>query len=442
MSATVVAGVAFVAPLVIKLARLPLPAIVLQLLLGIAVGPQVLNWAKVDEPVSVLSLIGLQFLLLLAGLEIDFDHLRGTVLRSSGIAFALSLALAFGIGQALATLGLVHSGTFLAVILSATSLGIVVPVLEDARQTRTSFGQLVVAGGSIAEVIPIMLLSLLFSRRSDGIGSQIVLLVAFALFVGAVGLAIVGFERWKRVSQAVLALQATTAEIRVRGAFLLVMLFAALATKFGLEAILGAFLAGATLKLVDRDVMSTHPLLYTKLHATGFGVFIPYFFVATGMKLDVRTLVGSGAILARVPMFLAAILLVRATPALMYRKLVPSRRHVVAAGLLQATSLSIPIVAGQVGVDLGLLRPDNYVALVAAGVLSVILFPLLASILLDSPSNSPAPKDLALPLHSTEATRHHQRHDDLPQEGRPMQSTTPKDSGTNAIAPSKRSETL
>jgi Kef-type K+ transport system membrane component KefB len=429
MSATIVAAIALVAPLVIKLARIPLPAIVLQLLLGIAIGPQVLHWANVDEAVSVLSLIGLQFLLLLAGLEIAFDHLRGAVLRSTGIAFALSLTLAFGIGQALAALSLVNSGPFIAVVLSATSLGIIVPVLEDAQQAKTSFGQLVVAGGSIAEVIPIVLLSLLFSRRSGGIGSQLVLLIAFALFVGAVAIAIVGFERWKRVRQAVLSLHATTAEIRVRGAFLLVMLFAALATKFGLEAILGAFLAGATLKLVDRDMMSTHPLLYTKLHAAGFGVFIPYFFVATGMKLDVRTLVGSGSILARVPMFLAAILLVRATPALMYRKLVASPKHIAAAGLLQATSLSIPIVAGQVGVDLGLLRPDNYVALVAAGVLSVILFPLLASVLLGSPSKSPAPEASAdQPAPRGEV-------------GVPMQSITLKQGRITAPVPPQRLET-
>jgi Kef-type K+ transport system membrane component KefB len=397
-SASIVAAVALAAPLVTALARIRLPAIVLEILLGIAVGPQGLAWAKADEPVAVLALIGLGFLLLLAGLEIDFDRLRGTVLRTAGLAFAVSIVLALGVGEALASLSLVSSATLVAVILSATSLGIVVPVLEDSGQATTGFGQLVIAGGSLAEVIPIVLLSLLFSRQSAGTGSQLVLLVAFALFVLAVVLAILGIEKSRHVSRAVLRLQDTTAEIRVRGAFLLLMLFAALATKFGLEAILGAFLAGATLKLVDRDTMSTHLLLHTKLQAIGFGVFVPYFFVATGMKLDVRALFSSGSTLARVPIFLVAILFVRAVPAFVYRHLIHGRRRVVAAGLLQATSLSIPIVGGQLGVDLGLLRPDNYVALVAAGLLSVILFPVLAAVLLGSNSDVADAAPLAAPL--------------------------------------------
>ena len=381
-STTIVAGVAVLAPLAVGLTRARLPPIVLEILLGVLVGPQVLGWARVDQPVAVLALIGLAFLLLLAGLEIDFDRLKGRVLGVTAAGFALSFLLAVSVGVLLGAGGLVRSPLLIAVILSATSLGIILPALEDAGQASTAFGQVVIAGASLAEVIPIVLLSLLFSERSSGIWSHLALLIAFLVFVVAVGAAIFGLEHSRRLSETLLSLQDTTAEIRVRSAFLLLMLFAAVASRFGLEAILGAFLAGATLKLVDRDRMMTHTLLHTKLKAAGFGVFVPFFFVSTGMRLDIRSLVTSGSTLAHVPIFLAAILVVRAVPAVLYRSLAGGRRQLVAAGLLQATSLSIPVVAGQIGVDLGLIRPENYVALVAAGLLSVILFPLIALALL------------------------------------------------------------
>ncbi len=175
-----------------------------------------------------------------------------------------------------------------------------------------------------------------------------------------------------------MSLQETTAEIRVRGAVALLMLFAALATAFGLEAILGAFLAGATLRLLDRDRAMTHSGFHQKLQAVGFGAFIPFFFVSTGMNLDVHSLIADPTTAAKVPIFLVGLLVTRAVPALLYAPLAEHRGQVLAAGLLQATSLSIPVVAGAIGVQLGVIRPDTYVALVAAGLLSVVLFPLLA----------------------------------------------------------------
>jgi len=204
----------------------------------------------------------------------------------------------------------------------------------------------------------------------------------------AAGLLIAGFERSRRISRALLALQDTTAEVRVRGAVALLMVFAAVATAFGLEAILGAFLAGATIRLLDRDEAMTHEKFRTKLQAVGFGAFVPFFFVSTGMGLDVRSL-ASPAVLARVPVFLAALLLVRAVPAVLYAPLAARRAQLAAAGLLQATSLSIPIVAGAIGTGLGLIRPENYVALVAAGLLSVVLFPVAALPLLGTPAKEP-----------------------------------------------------
>jgi len=381
-SVAVVAAVAVVAPLVIGFTGLRLPAIVLEILLGIVVGPQLLGWASNDEPVQVLSLIGLAFLLLLAGLEIDFDRLRGRLLRLTSLGYVVSFGIALLIGLALKAGDLVRSPLLVAIILSATGLGVILPILKDAGETSTPFGRVVIAGASIAEVAPIVLLSLFFSGKSGGVGAKVALLVAFAVFVIAVGLVVFGLERSARVSMVLLKLQDTTAEIRVRCAFLLLTLFVVLATKFGLEAILGAFLAGATLKLVDRDEGMTHAFFHKKLEAVGFGVFVPFFFVSTGIKLDVTSLFHSSSALARVPIFLAALLVARGVPALLYRPLAERGTQLIAGGLLQATSLSLPVVAGQIGVDLGLIRPTNYVALVAAGLLSVVIFPLVALTLL------------------------------------------------------------
>src|SRR5437773_7850470 len=186
-SVAVIAVVALLAPLTVAFTGLRLPAIVVEILLGIVVGPQVLGWASNDEPVQVLSLIGLAFLLLLAGLEIDFDRLRGRLLRITALGYAVSFGLALVVGFGLRAGDLVRSPLLVAIILSATGLGIILPILKDARQTATPFGQVIVAGASIAEVAPIVLLSLFFSGKSGGIGAKLVLLIGFALFVLAIG---------------------------------------------------------------------------------------------------------------------------------------------------------------------------------------------------------------------------------------------------------------
>jgi Kef-type K+ transport system membrane component KefB len=380
-----VALVAFLVPLVVRLLRLPVPEVVLEIVLGILVGPQVLGWVLPDEPVQVFALVGLAFLLFLAGIEIDPAQLRGRLLRVTLGAYAVSFALALALGRAAQQAGLVRSPVLVAVILSATSLGIVVPILDNAGLLGPPLGPVVVAGASLAEVVPVVLVSILLSSHAGGLGAKLVLLAAFLLAVVAAVAAVRGAERSARLTRALLQLQDTTAQVRVRGALALLLLFAAAASAFGLEAILGAFLAGVALRLLDRDQQMTHAELPRKLRAVGFGVFVPFFFVSTGTAIDVQALVTRPAELVKVPLFVLALLLVRGVPALLYRSLLVRPRAVAAAGLLQATSLSLPVVAGAIGVDLGLLRPGTYAALVAAGLISVVLFPALALVLLRSP---------------------------------------------------------
>jgi Kef-type K+ transport system membrane component KefB len=371
----IVVAAGFAAPLALGLVpRLRLPSAVVELLLGIALGPAMLGWVEIDEPVRVISVLGLAVLLFLAGLEIEFERLRGSALRVAVTSYVVSFAVALVAGLALDAAGLVRSPVFVAVLLSATSLGVLIPVLKDADRIQSTFGQLVIAAASIADFAAVILLSLFFSTEAKGTATQAVLLGSLVIVALVVGLAVAGLEHSTRVRDTLLRLQDTTAQIRVRGAFVLLVGFAALATELGLEIILGAFLAGALLTLVDRDEAMTHPQFRRKLEAVGFGVFIPVFFVSSGVAYDLDALTESASTLVRVPVFLLALVLARGLPALLYRRLI-STREMVVAGLMQATSLPFIVAGTAIGKELGVVSDASAAALVAAGLISVLVFP-------------------------------------------------------------------
>src|ERR671929_188461 len=281
----IVSVVAFAAPFVLGLfPRLRLPSVVLEIVAGIVIGPSVLGIVDADEAVAVIALMGLTFVLFLAGLEIDLRRLRGPVLRLTALAFAASFGVGIAVSLGLKAAGLVDTPLLVAIILCATSL---------------------------------------------------------ALLVG----------------------------------------FAAIAQQLGLEAILGAFIAGAVISLVDADRVMTHPDFRRKLEAIGFGFFIPVFFVTSGVRFDLDALTASASNLAMVPVFLAALLVVRGLPAVVYRRVLDGR-HTAIAGIMQATSLPFIVAATAIGMDLGLIDAAASAALIGAGLLSVLIFPLAGLLLL------------------------------------------------------------
>ncbi len=392
----VVLAVAFLVPLGLGLApRIKVPSAALEILAGIIVGPGVLGWVEDDLAVSILALLGLGFLLLLSGLEIDLDRLRGPIGTRAALGFGLTLALGLAVGLGANAVDLTRSPLLIAVLLSATSLGVVVAVLKDAGEANSPTGQLVLAGSSIADLGAVVLLSLLFSGEDSTAGAKVVLLGAFVAFILVVALVVLGAERSSPISMALQRLQDTTAQIRVRGAVLLLIVFVTVAEHVGLEAILGAFVAGMLLGVLDRDTAMSHPQLGVKLEAIGFGFLIPVYFVTSGIRFDLDALTSDGSVLARVPLFLVALLVVRGVPALLYRSLVGTRRAL-AAGLLQATSLPFIVAGTQIGHELGLITAANGAALVAAGLVSVLVFPLVAGGLLRVPAASEgmAPSDI------------------------------------------------
>jgi Kef-type K+ transport system membrane component KefB len=393
----IVVAVGFAAPLVLGFApAVRVPSIVLEIVAGIVIGPSVLGWVHVDDPVAVLSVIGLGYLLFLAGLEVEFDKLRGRVLRLASLGFAVSFALAIVVGLLLKAGGFASQPLFVAIVLSATSLGVLIPVLRDAGESGTRFGQLVIAGGTIADFATVILLSLFFSRESGSTASKVILLVGLFVVAVLVALAIAGVEHSMRLGATLRRLQDTTAQIRVRGAFVLLIGLVALANKLGLEVILGAFIAGAILTLIDRDEAMTHPDFRRKLDAAGFGIFIPIFFVTTGVKYDLNALTHQASTLAHVPIFLAALLIVRGLPALLYRPLIPRERLPVAV-LMQATSLPFIVAATQIGLTLHVVSAANAAALIAAGLLSVVAFPALSLVLLKRGTREGVPAGAPVP---------------------------------------------
>jgi Kef-type K+ transport system membrane component KefB len=204
----IIVAVGFVAPLALGFApAIRLPSVVVEIVAGIVVGPAVLGWVSVDEPVRVFATVGLAYLLFLGGLEVDFDRRRGHILRVALIGFAVSLAIAIVVGLLLKAGGFVSQPLFVAIVLSATSLGVLVPVLKDAGEIESTFGQLIVASATIADFATVILLSLFFSREAGSTASRAILLGGLVVVAVLVALAIAGIEHSHRLSDVLRRLQ-------------------------------------------------------------------------------------------------------------------------------------------------------------------------------------------------------------------------------------------
>jgi Kef-type K+ transport system membrane component KefB len=377
----IVMAVAFAAPFLLGLfPRVRLPSVVFEIVAGIVIGPSVLGWVEVDETISVLALMGLAILLFLAGLEIDFGRLHGRLLSLALVGWALSFAIALAVALLLQAIDLVQTPLLVAIILCATSLGVIIPVLKDVGELESKFGQLILAAASIADFGAVILLSFFFSGEG-GPGSTAILLTAFVGLLAVTFFVVREAERSRRIGDDLLRLQDSSAQIRVRAAMLLMVAFVALAEALGLEVILGSFAAGALLALLDQDRRMTHANFRTKLEAIGFGLFIPVFFVTSGVRFDLSALLDDPSNLAMVPIFLAALLAVRGLPAITYRGFVGRRRAAI-AGVLQATSLPFIVAATAIGQGLDLMDAAEASALIAAGLLSVLIFPVTGLTLL------------------------------------------------------------
>jgi Kef-type K+ transport system membrane component KefB len=389
--------IALLAPLgAALLPALRVPAVVLEIVFGIVVGPHGLRWLEPDLAVQVVALLGLAMLLFLAGLEVDVRAWRGSLVGLILLGYACSLGIGYVAGWALGPLGWVSDPGLLAVTLSATSLGLVVAVLKDGGLLATPLARTTIAAASLADFAAVLLLSILFSTDGRSAASKLELLALFAALVTLVVLAAALSGRNMRLSAAVVKLQDGTAAIRVRAAVLLMVAFVVLAQRVGLESILGAFLAGAAVAALDRGSTS-HPHFRLKLESLGYGFLIPVFFISSGMRLDVLGLFAAPRDALRVPLFAVALLAARALPAVFFRRRLGWARTG-ALGLLLATSLPFIVTATQIGMLTGRIAEATGTALVCAGLVSVLVFPAVAVSLArrseqDQPEPEPALRD-------------------------------------------------
>jgi Kef-type K+ transport system membrane component KefB len=372
-SLLVVAAVAVAAPIVADyLPRVRVPVVVLELVLGIVVGPQVLELAKTGGIVDTLATFGLAFLFFLAGLEINFDRVRGRPLELGTVGWLASATLGFGIAAILQSEGKVISTLVIGLCLVTTSLGTLVPILKDAGLLETRFGTYVVGVGTIGEFGPIILVSLLLGV--DRAGKAALLLGVFtAIALAAAVLAL----RW-RPTRIILLIERTmrqSAQLAVRLSWLVLVLLLYITARFGLDVILGAFAAGLVVGLVAQGHLGDP--LRTRLDAIGYGVFVPIFFVTSGMKLDVDALFEYASTAVRLPVFLVLFLLVRGLPALLYSRDLP-RSDLLPLGLLSATALPLIVAVTAIALDTDRIKPENAAALIGAGMLSVLIFPMAA----------------------------------------------------------------
>jgi Kef-type K+ transport system membrane component KefB len=367
----VIAAVAAVAALTVALlpGRVAPPVVVLELLLGIAVGPQVLDLAQNDDFTAFFGNLGLGMLFFFAGYELDFDRLRGRPLALAGAGWALSLALAYGIGGALAAAGIVLSLLYTGSAMATTAIGTLIPILRDAGELRTKFGTYLLGAGAAGEFGPILLVTLVLSTTQP-LHEALILLsfIALAAIVAVISVRSAG-KGWPLLESTLEA----SGQAAIRLLVVLVFGLVALASTLGLDILLGGFVAGIVTRLAlrGREV----EVLESKLTAIGFGFLIPFFFVTSGMDFDLDSLLSSAGALLKVPMFLALFLVVRGVPALLLYRGVLAARERTALAFFSATELPLVVAITTIATDGGHMRSSTAAALVGAAILSTLIYP-------------------------------------------------------------------
>ena len=353
------------------------PSVVLEILLGIVFGPALLGWVVDDDVVSALSEIGLAFLMFLAGYELEFARVKGEPLRTAALSWLVSLALGVVAGLALAdAAGNSAAGLVVGLALTTTALGTILPMLRDAGETGTPFGSRVLAVGSVGEFGPIVAIAFLLS--GDRPWHVTALLLAFAA-VAALAAVLATRPRHPVLARVLSATLHSSAQLGVRISVLAVVGMLALATALGLDPVLGAFSAGIVVRLfLQASEPEEVEEVMSRVESIGFGFFIPLFFVVSGVRFDLVSLVEDPSRWLVVPLGLLLFLVVRGLPTLVaHRRLLPppDRR---ALALYAATALPLVVVITSIGVDSHDLSSATAAALVAAGMLSVLVFPLVA----------------------------------------------------------------
>jgi Kef-type K+ transport system membrane component KefB len=393
----VVIAAAVAAPL---LAEIPIgvrvPVLVLEVVLGILIGPHVLGLVQPDEIattqligfLSTMQIVGTAAVLFMAGMEIDFAEIRGRPLSLALRGWVASVGLAFLAVALLHVIPGVLAPMMVVIALATTGLGALLPILRDGGRLSSPFGRQLLAAGTIGEVGPIIAVSLALSERYSSL-QEFGFLVALLALVGLA--AAVGIRaRPPKVLALLSRLMETSTQLPVRLALLVLAGFVVVSLEFGFEGILGAFAAGMVVGVATREEEAKP--FRVKIDAVCFGWFAPFFFVGTGMNFDLGALTHGAATMLLVPALLMLFLVVRGVPMLLYRNDIPKTQRLPFALSASVPSLGLVVVITQIGVRANDMKPDVAQALVGAALLSLLLYPTLAEFLLSRVA-SPAPND-------------------------------------------------
>ena len=374
-SLLVIAAIAAATPLLVGLLRLPVAEVVLMLGFGILFGPEMLGWIQFDEAIDLLAELGLAFLFFAAGLELEKHAIRGRSGKLALTGWLVSAALALAVTGVLEVTGIVDDFLGVAICLTSTALGTLLPVLRDKGMLKTPFGTYFMGAGAIGEFGPVLAISLLLTTKSFWLA-----LLSVLLF-GAIALIFAKVPNWLRTDKVLAVIERgheTSAQTAVRLTALLLVALLAVAEGFGLDVVLGAFIAGIIIKQLAPH--NEEALLQTKVEGIAFGVFIPIFFIVSGARLDVSSIVENPTLML---LFFVLLLLVRGIPQFfIYRRAIPQAKERAGYSLYVATALPIIVAVTSVELGAGLMDSSTAAALVGAGALSVLVFPLIAQTLL------------------------------------------------------------
>ena len=346
------------------------PVVVVELIFGIIIGPQVLGIADSDDFIDFFSNLGLGMLFFFAGYEIDFERIKGAPLRLGGLGWLLSLVLAYGIGGILAAAGVVVSFLYTGSALATTAIGTLIPVLRDNGELRTPFGTYLLAAGAAGEFGPILLVTLILSTTHPL--HEAAILIAFIALALILGLASVRLT-WRGFSALERTLESSS-QLAVRVAVLLVFGLLALASDLGLDILLGGFVAG----MITRAALRGRELaaFESKLTAVGFGFLIPFFFIESGINFDLDALASTSALL-KMGLFFALFVVVRGAPAMLLYRRELDRRDRAALAIFSATELPLVVAITTIAIDRGDMRSSTAASLIAAAILSTTIYPLV-----------------------------------------------------------------
>jgi Kef-type K+ transport system membrane component KefB len=344
------------------------PVVVVELLMGILVGPEVLDLARTDDFIDFFANLGLGMLFFFAGYEIDFARIRGRPLRLGALGWLLSVALAYGIGGALAAAGVVVSFLYTGSAMATTAIGTLIPILRDNGELKTRFGTYLLAAGGIGEFGPILLITLVLSTANPVHEAAILVAFVFLALVMALVSVRLAWRGWPALERTFEA----SSQLAVRITVVLVFGLVLLAGELGLDVLLGGFVAGMIVRLAlkGRELQ----VFESKLTAVGFGFFVPFFFVTSGIEFDLGAL-GSATALLKLLLFFCLFLVVRGAPALLLYRGVLRARQRAALAFFSATELPLVVAITTIATETGHMKTSTAAGLVGAAMLSTLIFP-------------------------------------------------------------------